>query len=79
MEQQIPNALERIENPILVVLLVCLMLAVVALWLWNRAMQQRLMDALIQNVAAVTNLNATLGNMSERLGIIEERLTSQSK
>lgn len=78
MEQQIPNALERIENPILIVLLVCLMVAVVALWLWNKSLQQRIYDALLQNVAAMTNLNATLGNMKERLDSIENQLPSQS-
>lgn len=78
MEQQIPNALERIENPILIVLLVCLMVAVVALWLWNKSLQQRIYDALLQNVAAMTNLNATLGNMKERLDNIENQLPSQS-
>lgn len=78
MEQQIPNALERIENPILIVLLVCLMVAVVALWFWNKSLQQRIYDALLQNVAAMTNLNATLGNMKERLDNIENQLPSQS-
>lgn len=78
MEEQIPNALERIENPILIVLLVCLMVAVVALWFWNKSLQQRIYDALLQNVAAMTNLNATLGNMKERLDNIENQLPSQS-
>jgi Tfp pilus assembly protein PilO len=78
MEQQIPNALERIENPILIVLLACLMVAVVALWFWNKSLQQRIYDALLQNVAAMTNLNATLGNMKERLDNIENQLPSQS-
>lgn len=78
MEPQIHNALERIENPILIILLAVLMLAVVALWFWNRSLQQRLMDALIQNVQAITNLNATLGNMKERLECIEDRLPSQN-
>ena len=79
MEQQLPNALERIENPILIILLVVLLLASGGLWFAYRALQQRLMEALLQMVAAVTNLNATLADMKERLEEIENRLTSQKK
>ena len=79
MEQQLPNALERIENPILIILLVVLLLASGGLWFAYRALQQRLMEALLQMVAAVTNLNATLADIKERLEEIENRLTSQKK
>ena len=79
MESQVANALERIENPILIILLVVLLTAVVFLWRWNMAMQNRMMELLVQNVQVVTNLNATLANMNERLENVEERLTSLGK
>lgn len=79
MEQHIPGALERIQNPILIILLVVLLIASSGLWFAYRALQNRLMEALLQMVAAVTNLNATLSNMKERLDEIENRLTSHQK
>lgn len=80
MESKImSNALERIENPILVILLMVLVTAVVLLWRWNMAMQNRMMELLVQNVQVVTNLNATLANMAERLENVEDRLTSLGK
>jgi sensor domain CHASE-containing protein len=71
MNEQIPNALERIENPILIILLAALMVAVVALWLHNLNMQRRLQEALIQNVQAMVNINATLAYINDRLERIE--------
>ena len=73
------NALERIDNPILVILLLLLVTAVVLLWRWNMSMQNRMMELLIQNVQVVTNLNTTLANMSDSLENVEDRLTSLGK
>jgi LPS O-antigen subunit length determinant protein (WzzB/FepE family) len=77
MEQQAANALERIQNPILIILLVVLMLAVSVLWYSYIKMQKTLMDTLVQNIQAITNLNGTLSNMRERLDGIEEQLQKQ--
>lgn len=71
MEQTTLNALERIENPILVILLVALMLACIVLWRTVTTLQKDLMRIIEQHVQAVTNLNATLANISERLERIE--------
>lgn len=75
MEQQVANALERIENPILVILLVVLMVACVALWMELRASRKLVPEY----IAAVTNTNAVLQNMAQRLDDIEEAVSSQGK
>lgn len=75
----VSNALERIENPILIILLVVVLTDVVVLWRQYQTLQNRMMELLVQNVQVVTNLNATLANMSERLESVEERLTSLEK
>lgn len=67
MEQQTINALERIDNPILIILIVVLLAAVVALWYSNKSLQNRLMEALIQNIAAISNINSTLANFKEQI------------
>lgn len=73
MEQTALNALERIENPILVILLVALMVACIVLWRTVSALQKDLMRIIEQHVQAVTNLNATLANINDRLERIENR------
>lgn len=75
----VSNALERIENPILIILLVVVLTDVVVLWRQYQTLQNRMMELLVQNVQVVTNLNATLANMAERLESVEERLTSLEK
>lgn len=79
MEQQIPAALERIENPILIILLVVLIIGGVSLWFAYRALQTRLMDALLKNIEAMTNINAALSNIKERLDELENAVTSRKK
>ena len=75
MEQQLPNALEQISNPILSILIIILIGACSGLWFAYMRLQQRLMEALLQNVGALTNINATLSNMKERLDGIEEGIS----
>jgi len=77
MEQQLPNALEQIDNPILSILLIILVAACSGLWFAYRSVQQKLMEVLLQNVTALANLNATLGNMKERLDGIEEAISKK--
>ncbi len=79
MEQQVVNALERIENPILIILLVVLMVACVALWMELRAARKQQLELLPEYIAAVTNTNAVLQNMAQRLDDIEEAVSSQGK
>ena len=79
MEQQAVNALERIENPILILLLVALMTACVALWFALRAALKQQLEILPEYIPAVTNTNAVLQNMAQRLDDIEEAVSSQGK
>lgn len=74
MEQTTLNALERIENPVLIILLVVLMAAGIVLWRAYSALQKDVMQLMIQNVQALTNLNATLANMNDRLDGVDARL-----
>ena len=74
MEQQVGNALERIENPILIILIAVLLIAVGWLSIWVRSLQQKLLDTLLENVAAVTNINTNLGGMNAGLTSVNARL-----
>ena len=78
MEQQAVHALERINNPILVILLIALMVACVTLWMAYRNAQSKVMDALLTNISAMGNLNSTLANMKERLDEIEDHISPKS-
>lgn len=70
MEEQIPNALERIENPILIILLAVLMAAGVALWFSYRALQQQFVQMLVENIGALKDVNATLGGIRDA-GVVQ--------
>jgi cytochrome b subunit of formate dehydrogenase len=74
MEQTTLNALERIENPILVILIVALMVVGIVLWRAYTALQKDMVQVMLQHVQALTNLNATLAGMNERLDGIEARM-----
>ncbi len=74
MEHQIPGALERIENPILIILLVVLMLAVVALWLRDSERQKIMFAMLSENIGAVKDTGAELRRINERFGRISRAL-----
>lgn len=65
MEQQIPVALERIENPILIILLVVLMMAVIALWMRDMAREKRLVEMILGNIGSLKDIDATLRSIRE--------------
>jgi hypothetical protein len=77
METQIHNSLEQIQNPILVILLAVLILAVAALWIRDAQNRRQLVEALIENIGAIKDTNTKLASMDERLDDIEKRLSSQ--
>jgi hypothetical protein len=79
MEQQIPGALERIENPILIILLVVLMLAVVALWMRDSERQKIMFAMLTENIGAVKDTGNELAKVNDRLEEIERRLSLPEK
>lgn len=79
MDQQINGALERIENPILIILLVVLMAAVIALWLRDSSRQEIMFALLRENIGAVKDTAAELGRLNDRLEEIENRLPSSAK
>lgn len=74
MEQTTINALERIENPVLVILLVVLIAACIVFWRAYSGLQKEMVQIMLQHVQALTNLNATLAGMNERLDGLESRL-----
>lgn len=78
MEQVLHPAFERIDNPILSILLIILVAACSGLWVENRGLRSQLLQALLQNITAMSNVNGTLSNMKERLDNIEDHF-SQNK
>lgn len=74
MEQTTINALERIENPILIILLCVLLVAVIALWYQYTQAQKRLYELAVETVGALKDLNTRLGDLDDRL----ERIEAQS-
>ncbi len=80
MEQTatINNALERIENPILIILIAVLLLAVVALWFQSKSDRQKLYDLAIETIGAIKDTNTRMGTVDDRMERIEAHLTSLS-
>jgi len=60
MEQIIPQALERIENPILIILLAVLLAGVVAMWRKDLKKDAILRDLLVESIGAIKDINTTL-------------------
>jgi hypothetical protein len=77
MEEQIHNSLEQIQNPILVILLGVLMLAVAALWLRDAKSRELLVEMLMENIGAIKDVNTKLTSVDDRLDEIEKHLPSQ--
>lgn len=66
MEQQvITNALERIDNPILLLLLAVLVFAIVFLWKHYVKREQMLTEVAISAVGGLKDINAAIGGFKE--------------
>ena len=76
MQQATISALERIENPILVILLIVLMVGIIALWMQYQKAQQRLYELAIETVGSLKDLNQRLGDQDERFERIEAKLNA---
>lgn len=74
MEQTLSGALERIENPILIILLGVLMIAVAALWLRDAERQKMMYSFLEENIGAVHDTAAELARIREQLEELSRRL-----
>ena len=67
MNTEINNALERIENPILVILLVALLIAIIFLWRAYQSAMERTYALAVETVGALKDLNARLENIDEAI------------
>lgn len=67
MNDNLNSALERIDNPILVILLVALLVAIVFLWRAYQAAQQRMYALAVETVGSLKDINARLDSLDERL------------
>ena len=79
MEHQITGALERIENPILIILLAVLMLGIVMLWWQYNKVQTRLYDLAVETVGALKDTNSRLSDLSDQTERIEAKINSNEK
>ena len=80
MEQTatINSALERIENPILIILIAVLMMAVVALWFQSKSDRQKLYDLAIETIGAIKDTNTRMGTADDRMERIEATINNIS-
>lgn len=67
MNTNLNSALERIDNPILVILLVALLVAIVFLWRAYQAANQRAYALALETVGSLKDINNRLDSMDERL------------
>jgi O-antigen/teichoic acid export membrane protein len=67
MEENLNSALERIDNPILIILLVALLVAIVFLWRAYQHAQQRMYALAVETVGSLKDLTARLESIDDRL------------
>lgn len=68
MDTQINNALEKIENPILIILLVALLVAIVFLWRAYQSASERTYLLAVETVGALKDLVNRLENIENSIG-----------
>lgn len=80
MEQTatINSALERIDNPILIILIAVLMMAVVALWFQSKGDRQKLYDLAVETIGAIKDTNTRLSTADDRMERIEATINNST-